>query len=267
MNLCESYGQISFVILSNTGFNLLHSLKDAANVVIGDETILTIHLYLTRIRFRVSAYLAHLLPFTIKLISVHCEAGDESEMERLSAHIESPVPKSILLKLHLTLAVHDHIIRATGQYNTLVILFFYFCAAYDTNDHSILLDRCSPWFGISSIALNWIERLSHLIGLSGFRLRILLRLYSSVFHLMYGDLKVQFLVLLCLSSTQLLYSTVNYLYISCLPLKLYADDTQFFVSFSFEFFPYALTPYISIVGKKTIAEVCSWMFANLLMLS
>jgi len=30
-------------------------------------------------------------------------------------------------------------------------------AAFDTLDHSFLLKRLSSWFGISSIALSWIE--------------------------------------------------------------------------------------------------------------
>jgi len=55
-------------------------------------------------------------------------------------------------------------------------------AAFDTIDHSILLERLSSWFGISSIALSWIT--SYILNRS-FYVNIE-NSKSSVFQLLYG---------------------------------------------------------------------------------
>jgi len=61
---------------------------------------------------------------------------------------------------------------------SLLILF----TAIDTIDHSILLERLSSWFGISSTALSWIS--SYLLNRS-FYVNIE-NSKSSVFQLLYG---------------------------------------------------------------------------------
>jgi len=55
-------------------------------------------------------------------------------------------------------------------------------AAFDTIDHSTLLERLSSWFGISSTALSWIK--SYLLNRSFFV--NIENPKSSVFQLLYG---------------------------------------------------------------------------------
>ena len=69
--------------------------------------------------------------------------------------------QSAYTKYHSTettlLAVLDHIIRAISQQQiTCLCLLDLSAAAFDTVDHSILIERLSSWFGISGTALNWI---------------------------------------------------------------------------------------------------------------
>jgi Reverse transcriptase (RNA-dependent DNA polymerase) len=67
--------------------------------------------------------------------------------------------QSAYTKYHSTettfLAVHDHVIRAIGQQQITCLCLLDLSAAFDTIDHSILIDRLSSWFGISGTVLNW----------------------------------------------------------------------------------------------------------------
>jgi len=71
--------------------------------------------------------------------------------------------------------------------------------AFDTTDHSILLEHVSSWFGISSTVLSWIKSfLLTVLSIS------ILKTTLSVFQLLKEFLKDLSLVLYSLSYTPLL---------------------------------------------------------------
>jgi Reverse transcriptase (RNA-dependent DNA polymerase) len=81
---------------------------------------------------------------------------------RLTEHMNLLSPfQSAYIKGHCTettlLSVHDHIIKAVSLQQITCLTLLDLCAAFDTIDHSILLERLSSWFGITSNALSWIK--------------------------------------------------------------------------------------------------------------
>jgi hypothetical protein len=69
--------------------------------------------------------------------------------------------QSAYIKHHSTettlLSVHDHIIRAMSHQQVTCLTLLDLSAAFDTIDHTILLERLSSWFGITSTALSWVK--------------------------------------------------------------------------------------------------------------
>ena len=61
--------------------------------------------------------------------------------------------QSAYIKHHSTettlLSVHDHIIQAMSHQQVTCLTLLDLPAAFDTIDHSILLERLSSWFGIT----------------------------------------------------------------------------------------------------------------------
>ena len=94
--------------------------------------------------------------------------------------------QSAYIKCHSTettlLSVHDHLIKAMSLQQVTCLTLLDLSAAFDTIDHSILLERLFSWFGITSTALSWIK--SYLLNRS-FYVNIE-NTKSSLFQLIYG---------------------------------------------------------------------------------
>jgi Reverse transcriptase (RNA-dependent DNA polymerase) len=95
--------------------------------------------------------------------------------------------QSVYTTLHSTetallAAVDDYLIRASIKQQVFFLCLLDFSAAFDTIDHSILLERLSSWFGISGSALYWVK--SYLTSRSFYaQVR---DSQSSVYQLLYG---------------------------------------------------------------------------------
>ena len=128
-------------------------------------------------------------------------------------------------------------------------------AAFDTIDHSILLERLFSWFGITSTALSWIK--SYLLNRS-FYVNIE-NTKSSLFQLLYGVPQgsvlgpLLFILYTTPLSTVISNSSANH--------HLYADDTQLFLSFSAADFAHNISHL-----EQTISNVYDWMSSNFLSL-
>ena len=137
--------------------------------------------------------------------------------------------QSAYIKCHSTqttlLSVHDHLIKAMSLQQVTCLTLLDLSAAFDTLDHSILLERHS-WFGITSTALSWIK--SYLLNRSYYV--NIENTKSSLFQLLYGVPQgyvlghLLFILYTTPLSTVISNSSANH--------HLDADDTQLFFSFS-----------------------------------
>jgi exonuclease III len=168
--------------------------------------------------------------------------------------------QSAYTKYHSTetalLSVHNSLIQAIAKQQVSCLCLLDLSAAFDTIDHNILLHRLTAWFGITDTALSWFQSYlssrSSTVSTSGHK--------SSSISVSCGVPQGSVLGPLLF----ILYTTPLSSLISNSPANhhLYADDTQLYLSFS----PKSYASNI-VHLQSLIAQVSSWMSANLLSLN
>ena len=184
--------------------------------------------------------------------------------ERLQAHLTKNTLfntfQSAYTKFHSTetalLALHDHLVRAMAHQNITCLCLLDMSAAFDTIDHTILLQRLENWFGITDTAHSWFK--SYLqnrffsVQSNGHN--------SAASPLSCGVPQgsvlgpLLFIMYTTPLSTLLSSTSVSH--------HLYADDTQLFISFKPLNFSSSVTQLQSV-----FSNVSTWMSANLLSLN
>ena len=154
------------------------------------------------------------------------------------------------------LAVHDHIIRAMSQQQVTGLCLLDLSAAFDTIDHTILLHRLKSWFGLTDTVLSWIQSYlssrSFTVDINGIKSPPSKLLYGVPQGSVLGPLL--FILYTTPLSSIISQSSVNH--------KLYADDTQLFLSFSADTFSENI-----LLLQNTISNISSWMASNFLSLN
>jgi len=138
--------------------------------------------------------------------------------------------QSAYIKHHSTettlLSVHDHIIKAMSHQLVTCLTLLDISAAFDTVDHSILLECLSSWFGISFTALSWIKsyllNCSFYVNIENSKSSVFQHLHTVPQESVLGPLL--FILYTTPLSTVISNSSANH--------QLYDDDTQLLLSFS-----------------------------------
>mgnify|MGYP003547058831 FL=1 len=154
------------------------------------------------------------------------------------------------------LKVHNDICSAMDKQKVTSLILLDLSAAFDTVDHSILLNRLSNWFGLDQTALNWF--ISYLSSRS--QAVTISDTLSSFCHLTCGVPQGSVLGPLLFT----LYTTPLGSVISknSLDYHLYADDTQLYISFTGK----TVTNSIAALSS-TFSDILSWMNLNKLLLN
>jgi len=165
----------------------------------------------------------------LSLISKIIESVVKSRvMDHLTSNSLLNSHQSAYCKHHSTktalLYIHNHLVSAVGWQKVSCLCLLYFCAAFDTIDHDILITRLSSWFGIHGSVLSWFKSY---LSFRFFRFKCetdLSSWHTSSCGVPQGSVLGPLLFVM--------YTTLSTLISSCsLNHHLYADDTQLFLSF------------------------------------
>ena len=78
--------------------------------------------------------------------------------------------------------IHNVLILAMDRGEVTTLILFDLSAAFDTVDHSILLNRLQNWFGLDGLSLDWFSSYYILLYLSSRSQTVSVILYSSLWH-------------------------------------------------------------------------------------
>lgn len=181
-------------------------------------------------------------------------------LDHLTQHSLLNPFQSAYTKFHSTetvlLSLYDHLTNAIGLRQVSCLCLLDLSAAFDTIDHSILLQRLSDWFGIDGLVLKWFR--SYLASRS-FRVHcssFFSSPHSSTVGFPQGSVLGPILFILYTTPLSSLISSLS------LNHHLYADDTQLFISFMPNMFNHA-----SSIIHNALEQISAWMSANLLTLN
>ena len=155
------------------------------------------------------------------------------------------------------LNIHNHILLNMAKGSVTALTLLDLSAAFDTIDHTILLDRLNGYYGISELALGWFK--SYLSGRTqtvkvGSTLSNPVALQHGVPQ---GSVLGPILFSLYtnpISSIIQSHSSINY--------HFYADDTQLYISLSPANFSYSVQKL-----KNCLNDIQNFMFTNKLKLN
>ena len=68
----------------------------------------------------------------------------------------SQIAQIYALNLTVLLSLHDHLIHAVCQQHVTCLCLLDLSAAFDTIDHTILLERLSQWFGVHGTVYTYL---------------------------------------------------------------------------------------------------------------
>jgi len=197
------------------------------------------------------------LPFLSKLTE---RLVKSQLMEHLTNNSLLNSHQSAYLKFHSTetvlLSLHDHLVQSISHQKITGLCLLDLSAAFDTIDHTILVDRLSSWFGLGGSALAWI---SSYLSFRTFAVSVKNQV-SSPFPVSYGVPQGSVLgpLLFILYTTPLSHIIQS----NSMDHHLYADDTQLYISFKPVCFQEA-----TCALSATFRAISDWMSTNLLALN